>query len=251
MKRVLSLFILMMTMGLGVLWSAPSVVWFWSPSEDAVQYFRYQVDGEDDNKWTVVSSTVRTYVFPNPQSGVNHNLFVQQSYDGKTWGPSGMASQTKATVGKDMVPASSIQWSVRLTTGALFAIREQEGNTFGAYGKIVPEATLGVDVKNLFMITPRIDFGLVTHVAYQMYLFDKEGYDGTFNILGFGVLPRVRMNWGKASLYVLGGIETMAIREHEQNIMVYRGVDVPFVGVVLTAGVGGDISDWGPCRSWP
>jgi hypothetical protein len=138
-----------------------------------------------------------------------------------------------------MVPASSIQWGARLTTGALFTVREQEGDTFGAYGKIVPEATLGIDVKNLLMITPRIDFGLVAHVAYQMYLFDSEGYDGTFNILGFGVLPRVRMDWGKASLYVLGGIETTAMREHAQNIMVYRGFDVPFTGVVWIAGVGG------------
>jgi hypothetical protein len=55
MKRVLLLLILMMSMGLGVLWAASSVAWIWRPSEDGVQFFRYQVDGEDDNKWTVVT----------------------------------------------------------------------------------------------------------------------------------------------------------------------------------------------------
>jgi hypothetical protein len=124
-----------------------------------------------------------------------------------------------------MVPASSIQWGARLTTGALFTVREQEGDTFGAYGKIVPEATLGIDVKNLLMITPRIDFGLVAHVAYQMYLFDSDGYDGTFNILGFGVLPRVR--WiGERSLSCWRN-RVDGVREHAQY-MVYRGFDVPF-----------------------
>lgn len=48
-------------------------------------------------------------------------------------------------------------------------------------------------------------------------------------------------NWTvvDASVYVMGGVETTAMRERSGAVMFFRNLDVPMHSVVINAGVGG------------
>ncbi len=66
-----------------VLFAVPVVVtWEWLLEDPMVTTFRYQVDGEDDDKWTVVDSSVTSYTERGLDGTLAHTLYLQQSYDG-------------------------------------------------------------------------------------------------------------------------------------------------------------------------
>lgn len=66
-----------------VLFAVPVVVtWEWLLEDPMVTTFRYQVNGEDDDKWTVVDSSVTSYTERGLDGTLAHTLYLQQSYDG-------------------------------------------------------------------------------------------------------------------------------------------------------------------------
>lgn len=65
------------------LFAVPVVVtWEWLLEDPLVTTFRYQVDGEEENNWTVVDSSVTSYTERGLDGTVDHALYLQQSYDG-------------------------------------------------------------------------------------------------------------------------------------------------------------------------
>ena len=62
------------------------VTWMWFENDPMVGYYRYQVDGEDEDGWTVVDRSV-TEVALELDVSVVHTLYLQQSYDGVLWSP--------------------------------------------------------------------------------------------------------------------------------------------------------------------
>lgn len=66
-----------------------SLLWRWTSNDSAVKYFRYQLDGDGRDGWTVVGSSIRETELP-AHEGLNR-LYVETSYDGETW--------SEATVG--------------------------------------------------------------------------------------------------------------------------------------------------------
>ena len=69
-----------------------SGTWYWATDDWNIQYFRYQLDGELEGNWTIVDSNVYSVTIDGLDGDVEHTLFVQQSYDGKTWSESAQAS---------------------------------------------------------------------------------------------------------------------------------------------------------------
>jgi hypothetical protein len=66
-----------------VLFAVPVVVtWEWLLEDPMVTTFRYQVNGEDDDKWTVVDSSVTSHTERGLDGTLAHTLYLQQSYDG-------------------------------------------------------------------------------------------------------------------------------------------------------------------------
>ena len=63
------------------------VTWMWFENDPMVGYYRYQVDGEDEDGWTVVDWSVTEAAIELDVSVV-HTLYLQQSYDGVVWSPS-------------------------------------------------------------------------------------------------------------------------------------------------------------------
>nr|WP_319474260.1 hypothetical protein [uncultured Sphaerochaeta sp.] len=65
------------------LFAVPVVVtWEWLLEDPLVTTFRYQVDGEEENNWTVVDSSVTSYTERGLDGTIDHALYLQQSYDG-------------------------------------------------------------------------------------------------------------------------------------------------------------------------
>lgn len=65
------------------LFAVPVVVtWEWLLEDPMVTTFRYQIDGEEEEKWTVVDSSVTSYTERGLDGTKSHTLYLQQSYDG-------------------------------------------------------------------------------------------------------------------------------------------------------------------------
>ena len=69
-----------------------STVWTWNLPEGAVE-FRYQLDSTNNDKWTTVKKTVRSYTLPKNVSGT-HTFFVQCRGERGGWSYTGSATAT-------------------------------------------------------------------------------------------------------------------------------------------------------------
>ena len=87
MKKLVAALVLLCFVLVGTFALDASVVWYWYRNDRAVKYYRYQLDGEDDDNWTVVSSNVLE-VSLDVDVSVTHVLYLQQSYDGIHWSES-------------------------------------------------------------------------------------------------------------------------------------------------------------------
>ena len=87
MKRVLLATIVLLISAFALCAAEADVTWVWFENDPDVQYYRYQIDGEDEDKWTVVDFTVNEITVTLDVS-VLHTLYLQQSYDGILWSAS-------------------------------------------------------------------------------------------------------------------------------------------------------------------
>lgn len=67
-----------------------NIIWKWHPSEESISYYRYQKDGEYEDKWQVVDSTVNSYEVGPLDASKVHILYLQKSSDGINWSRSGV-----------------------------------------------------------------------------------------------------------------------------------------------------------------
>ena len=74
--------------------------WTWYSQDEKVAWFRYQLNAQEQDGWTVVDSTVTSvaietdYVVDEDANKVA-TLYVQGSYDGVNWSVSGRATYIK------------------------------------------------------------------------------------------------------------------------------------------------------------
>ena len=90
MKRLLALLVVLIFAMSAAFALDGIVTWVWYVNDWDVQYYRYQLDGEDDDKWTVVEWDVNEVTLELDVSVV-HTLYLQQSYDGVNWSVSSSA----------------------------------------------------------------------------------------------------------------------------------------------------------------
>ncbi len=89
MKRLLSLLSILLLAASMLFALDGTVTWVWYVNDYDVEYYRYQLDGEDDDNWTVVGWDVNEVTLELDVSVV-HTLYLQQSRDGVTWSESSM-----------------------------------------------------------------------------------------------------------------------------------------------------------------
>ena len=87
MKRVFLAVIILLVSAISLAAAEADVTWVWFENDPNVQFYRYQIDGEDDDNWTVVNFLVNEVTVTLDVS-VLHTLYLQQSYDGIHWSAS-------------------------------------------------------------------------------------------------------------------------------------------------------------------
>ena len=83
------------------------VTWMWFENDPMVGYYRYQVDGEDEDGWTVVDWSVTEAAIELDVSVV-HTLYLQQSYDGVVWSPSS-STESEVYPDEEAQPQESVE----------------------------------------------------------------------------------------------------------------------------------------------
>jgi len=86
-KRIILVLLIVVTTFTGLFAASYSNTWSWSTTDDKVNFFRYQLDNQEDTDWVVVDKTQTQVTFDDMDASV-HTLYVQMSYDGENWGPS-------------------------------------------------------------------------------------------------------------------------------------------------------------------
>ena len=87
MKKALFAIIVSFIAAFALAAAEADVTWVWFENDPNVQFYRYQIDGEEDDKWTVVDFLV-SEVTVTLDVSVLHTLYLQQSYDGLHWSAS-------------------------------------------------------------------------------------------------------------------------------------------------------------------
>ena len=70
---------------------AMSVTWEWLLDDPEVNYYRYQLNAQDDDGWTTVDGTVSSYTADGLDPYSSYTLYLQRSYDGLYWSSSAEA----------------------------------------------------------------------------------------------------------------------------------------------------------------
>ncbi len=91
-KRALIAAALLILLAVPVFAATVSVEWQWVKNDPAVQYFRYQVDAQNENSWIVVPANVTSYTRSGLDGSRSYTLYLQQSYDGVHWSSSSSVS---------------------------------------------------------------------------------------------------------------------------------------------------------------
>ena len=87
MKKTLLIAILLFAFAFALSALEAEVTWVWFENDPDVQYYRYQIDGEDEDNWTVVDFFVNEVTVTLDVSEM-HVLYLQHSYDGIVWSES-------------------------------------------------------------------------------------------------------------------------------------------------------------------
>ena len=87
MKKVLLAVIVLLISAISLAAAEADVTWVWFENDPNIQFYRYQIDGEEDDNWTVVNFLVNEVTVTLDVS-VLHTLYLQQSYDGIHWSAS-------------------------------------------------------------------------------------------------------------------------------------------------------------------
>lgn len=97
-KRILIVLSLLVMTLLPLAAAQVTVDWNWVVNDPGVQYFRYQMDGQSEDGWTVVDSSVTSYSASGLDGSKAYTLYLQQSYDGVYW------SQSASSTSQPVIP---------------------------------------------------------------------------------------------------------------------------------------------------
>ena len=111
-RKSFLLIVLILLVSLFPLNAADTIEWLWNSQDERVSYYRYQLNGEAEGKWTVVDSSVTSISLPLEDS----TLYVQASYDGVNWSE----SHSKTYIKEKFERRFSVRVSVTPYSSAFF-----------------------------------------------------------------------------------------------------------------------------------
>ena len=69
-----------------------TVSWEWLLDDPDVTAYRYQLNGEEEDGWTVVSGDTDSYTAEGLDPYQSYTLYLQRSYDGVNWSESAVST---------------------------------------------------------------------------------------------------------------------------------------------------------------
>ncbi len=91
-KRIFTLLALLVLLPVMAFATDVVITWEWMLDDPQVTGFRYQLDGEDPDNWTVVDGMTSSCVIEHLDGSKEYTLYLQQTYDGVNWSPSAMST---------------------------------------------------------------------------------------------------------------------------------------------------------------
>jgi hypothetical protein len=194
------------------------VTWTWYENDPGVEYYRYQIDAQEPDRWTVVDWSV-TEVSVTLDVSVVHTLYLQQSYDGILWSGSS-STDSEVFVEEEPQPAEE-----PLTTGEPEPEEEFPEEPVIEEPEPVEETVAEVAVEEGFKPLSQLDMGF----CYMNFIPDPAGnkavgvavsYSRTFaeaGVFGFGIKAGLSANvtgnvfHGTSGNYVLTKLDVLGL----------------------------------------
>ena len=87
--------------------------WKWTSDDENIKYYRYQLNGEDENNWTVVGGETTSVTLDSDSLAVD--FFLQSSYDGLLWSDSSVGTYYPTSVKEEDndIGLVSLSWNNR------------------------------------------------------------------------------------------------------------------------------------------
>ena len=107
-KLIIALTAMLMIVSVPLAAAQMTVRWEWLLDDPDVTAYRYQLDGEDPDGWTMVSGDTSSAEFSGLDADKAYTLYVQRSYDGVNWSPSASSTAAVEKPAPEAVPEEPI-----------------------------------------------------------------------------------------------------------------------------------------------
>ena len=205
-RKSFLLIVLILLLSLLPLGASNTIEWLWHSQDGRVSYYRYQLNGEEEGKWTVVDSSVTSISLPLEDS----TLYVQASYDGVNWSE----SHSKTYIKEKFERRFSVRASVTPYSAAFFHFyngyntNSTRTKTQSVYGFAL-NAELNVPLWAWLNIYPEFGYDFIVKedtiipgARLVQYYKLGAGLDFTFDTIYMGLFGGVmiHINNNKASI---------------------------------------------------
>ena len=152
--------------------------WVWELENPKVTTVRYQVDGENPNKWIVVDSSVTSYTAEGLDGTQTYTLYIQQSYDGQNFSESSKLVSEAIYSAEAEAKAKADSRSKTIITlggGANYIFN----NTYAdpSLDDWSAKLDLGLQFKNMRIFSEKLGLGLDVGLTYTSYLAEAYGWE--------------------------------------------------------------------------
>jgi hypothetical protein len=90
-KRILTIFALLIMIPTMIFATEVAITWEWMVDDPQVTGFRYQLNDENPDAWTVVDANTTMAVIQNLDGSEEYSLYLQQTFDGVNWSESSVS----------------------------------------------------------------------------------------------------------------------------------------------------------------
>lgn len=145
-KRILMIAALLIALALPLFAVQATVDWQWEMNDPDVQYFRYQLDSESEDGWTVVPADVLSYSQSGLDGSRSYTLYLQQSYDGINWSASASAASEPAVPSEAEFVAEPVVTEEAAEAPVVEEVIPVEEETVEVEEVVVPETEESVEI---------------------------------------------------------------------------------------------------------
>ena len=138
-KLIIALTAMLMIVSVPLAAAQMTVRWEWLLDDPDVTAYRYQLDGEDPDGWTMVSGDTSSAEFSGLDADKAYTLYVQRSYDGVNWSPSASSTAAVEKAAPEEVPEEPIVKTYAYG-GYTLTAEVSEGSAVLSYPAFVTEA---------------------------------------------------------------------------------------------------------------